>query len=214
MTAQAPSHIICPMALQSLREVLCDVTAATKRYTDARLIEALRANRQTVMFHNPLLSVLNPFVYSNSLFLLGRLPVSENDMMDSVLKPEPGLRSFQAKSYCRNWDSLTSIALYRYGILGTLGTDYTVNFPEGRVTFTTDVNDYEPVEASFCYYRIYHAARQCLLSLIGKGRFLVSWTEQDGTSEHYGSVKEAISAMDALCAQFKPSTIPFGKVLI
>ncbi len=213
MTAQAPSHIICPMALQAVREVLCDVTASTKRYTDARIIEALRGCRQTVQFINPLLLLTNPFIYTNTIFIAGRLPLSDNDYADSVLKPEPGLRSFQCKSFLRNWDSLTPPAVYQYGQLKTLGTDYTVNFSEGRVTFVSDVQGYEPVEASFCYYPIYRAARQCLQSFIGKGKFIVSWKEQDGTEEHYGTVKEALGAINALCAQYTRTSIPFGAVV-
>lgn len=208
--AQAVHEIIDPEPLQSLREILHDTDASAPVYSEMRLIDALRDHRETVLFRNPLPGITG--IQSLPVYIYGRnvVPLNETNTWDSHLTPEPDLRSFQAKRTQRHWDSQQSVRIYRDGLLQTLTTDYTVNYAEGRVAFTFDVQDWEAVCASYCFYRIYHAARQIMLAHIANPNGLVMWSEA-GVTENYGSLHDRLAAIDALIGSMAPQTLRVNK---
>ena len=202
----ANSLIIDADALNALRAILVDNDPANYAYTDARLVQALRDNRETVMYRNPMFQTPSVYPFPILMYGRGRTPLNKSNTVESHLHPEPGLRAYQAARYCRHWDSQQPASVYQNGVLKVLTTDYTVDYPEGRVTFVADVQDYEPVTASYCYYKVYHAAKDCLLWRLAKGNALISWTDADA-SEHYGTVKEALQALSYAIGSMSPSTV-------
>lgn len=203
------STLIDADALDALRLLLIDTDRNSPTFPTDRLTLALRDNRRTVLFRDPgyAASGVNPY-----LWYRGKTHVPESDPDTSQLISEQDKRNFQAPNYFRHWDSNGTVQVWVNGVLKTISTDYTVDYAQGRVTFTADVNDWQAVNVTASYFRIYHAARSVLLWRASQqGNNLVSWTDGDGVSEHYGSIKEAIAAMDAAIGEMTNRNVRFAR---
>lgn len=193
--------------IQSLRELLRDTDASNPQYSDALLVDTLRDHRRTVLYRDPgyASSGVNPY-----LWYRGKVHVPPTDPDYSLLQAEPDRLTFQAHRFCRHWDSLQPVRVWQNGVAKTLTTDYTVSFAEGRITFTYTVNDWETVNASFCYYRLYHAARQCVLGRLSQPTRLHSWKEGD-VAEMYDGLRDLLSALDAMIGEMIPANVRWEK---
>jgi len=196
--------LIDPACVGALREVLDDSNQTV--FSSIRIATAMRDNRRTVMFRDPAYasSGINPY-YSYR----GRIPTPANDTETSVLQAEGDLRSYQAKPYFRHWDSNGPVVVWRNGVQKTLTTDYAVDYAEGRVIFTSDVQDWETITVTASYYPIYFIARLLLLQQIasaqGDGGKLSDQAGDDSWT--YAAIKDRIQVLDQLTAAMAPRTI-------
>lgn len=204
--AQQTAQIICPEAIATVRELLMDTEELDRAYTDRQIITALRANRASVNYR----ALKNFPVNFNFTFNYMRSGVPESDDYNSVLIAEPGGNSFQAKMQFRNWDSYSPADIWVNNYLKVETTDYTINYPEGRVTFADELSSFQIVNASYCYYKVFHAARQCLLSRLTRRGELIQWRDADA-EEQYGTVEDAIKAMNIIISSFNPGQIRNSK---
>lgn len=194
-------------AVNALQMILGDTDVNNPIYDIRLLVNALQDNRATVRYRNPYIKATGVYVnfgYPNTI----RVPESETSY--SLLQNEPGGYNAQAQSFVRHWDSSVAPEVYVSGILKTITTDYTVDYPKGRLTFTATIGDWQPVNASFCYYRVYHAARTVLLQQKSNARSPIEWSEA-GVSEKYGYAIDAIRALDQLIASMSPQNNRIAK---
>jgi hypothetical protein len=175
-------------------------------YCDAQIIAALRDQRLSINIRP-----WKGFVYNPSNYLYQNLmPVPGSDEYNSELLPEPGNTAFQARQGFRHWDSSAPVEVWVAGYLKTIDTDYTVSYPEGRVVFTSALPNFQAVCASFVYFRVYHAARQCVQSRLVSPGELISWRDADA-EENYGSKSDVLRAIDQMIASFTSKLIRNAK---
>lgn len=193
-------------AIQTVRSILMDQVTIDPIYCDAQIIAALREQRLSVNIRPWKGLVYNPanYLYQNLM------PVPGSDDFISELLPEPGNLAYQAKQGYRHWDSTAPAEVWVAGYLKTVDTDYTVSYPEGRVVFTAAIPNFQSVCASFVYFRVYHAARQCVLSRVSAPGDIYSWKDADA-SETYGTKEEVLKAIDKMIGSFNPRLIPSAK---
>jgi hypothetical protein len=191
---------------QSLRELLGDTDPAAPLFTEARLTDALRDGRRTVLYRDPAYCGSGVFAFFGATLPRRTVPIPETDLAASTLRAEPGLRSFQAQAPYRHWDSSLLATIWRSGEMQTLTTDYTLNYAEGRVTFVSDIPDYEPVNASFCYYPIYRIAKSLLLAKLAAEK-QIDGERHDTDSYTYEQVETRIRAIDEVLADVSPRNV-------
>jgi len=183
-----------------------DDTSAPYIVSDDKLRTVMRDSRRTVMFRDPAYasSGINPYYTYR-----GRIPVPANDTETSVLQAQGDLRTYQAKPYYRHWDANGTVLVWWNGVQKTITTDYDVNYLEGRVVFTSDVQDWEMITVTASYYPVYFISRQILLqqmaSAQGGGAKLSDQAGDDKWT--YAGIKDRIFALDQMVASMAPRTI-------
>ena len=190
-----------------LREILQD-TQAPYEYSDFMLINALNDNRQTILYRNPYVQATGQFINRGYSAPIG---VPDSETQNSILQAEPGQRIFQIAKPFRHWDSTAPVSIYVSGVVQDAST-YSVDYASGRVTFNVDVGDYQPVNACFSYYKIYHAARMLLLMRFGANGSPAK-IQNGPDSIKFQTTKDLIAALDALIAEMAPKNIRINRKL-
>lgn len=191
-------------AKTTLREILTD-TQTPYDFTDFALINALQDNRQTILYRNPYIQATGQFINRAYSAPIG---VPDSDIQNSILQAEPGKRIFQAQKFVRHWDSLAAVAIYVSGVIQDAST-YTVDYPTGRVTFNVDIGDFQPVNACFSYYKIYHAARMVLLTTGVNGS--PTKLQNGPDSIKFNTIADNLKALNAIIAEMSPRTIRINR---
>lgn len=187
--------------LTVLRGILNDANEAT--WTDAQLEDALRAERRSVSYRDPYVSSAGVLVRAG---LSAPLRVPDSDAAASLLLREPGGESYQAAPGFRFWDDGAAPEVWVGGQVQD-GGDYDVDYVNGRLTFDTAPQDWQAVNASFVYYRVWHAARSALLSGKTSGQVAVK-VKQGDVEQQFSGVAEAVRAIDAVIASMSPASVP------
>ena len=205
-------------AIASLRDILVDPDATL--YPDFTILRALRDNRALMLYRDPVYSSGSIYPFQTILRARQRIPVTPTDPWNSQLLPEPDGKTWQAQPHVRHWDSQTPVYVWMNGVLQTaalyaLSADpFAVDFPSGRVQFTYSgllpTYDYQTVNATFAYYKVYDAARQILLGTMGSNA-QVSIKLSDVVVGI--SIKDAIDALDQLIATMQPAAVPVERRL-
>lgn len=188
----------------ALRELLGDPDGDV--YSDDRLTEALRLNRETILYRDPTTSSIG---LAATAWRTAAVRVPHSDTDYSLLIAEPDGLSYQCLPAVRYWDNTVSAAIWVDGELQTTG--YTVNYLSGRVTFSTALEDYQAVNASFSYYKLLHAARQCILTRKITDSDTGVSLKQGPVTIQYGTVADAIRAIDAMLREQQPKTLPIAR---
>lgn len=210
MATQAAHLTIDPEPLQSLREILGDTDPGVVQFTEQRLIDALRDNRAVVLFRDPgyASSGVNPY-----LWYRGKVHVPGTNPDYSLMQAEPDQATFQAQRFVRHWDSQSAVRVWRNGVEKTNSGDFSINYPEGRITFnntatnTTPVRDWETINCSFAYYRIYHAARMVIATELATAAEYGSTIKLGEDTFNLGGLRDQLYMIDRVIAEMTPPNV-------
>jgi hypothetical protein len=147
-------------AITAIRNILGDTDESCPVYAQELIVQILSEQRETIYYRDPK-TVSSGFVNYRGWYGRQHVPSNEHDY--SLLQAEPGGYVFTAQRFVRHWDSNIPPVIWLSGSKKVITTDYTVDYANGRITMVAQTDDWDVVNASFSYFKIYHAAKQMIL---------------------------------------------------